>query len=241
MTKRLLVVACALFVMAAPLSGQASDNDHFGWFGLMMTPVGAFPQIELPSGGTVDRRTQFAIRLASWKYEAQDDRNSALGLTFFSPMGTKARFGATLGWFDPGGPGDGTIMAGADLGAPIWASATTEPTAVSIDVAGSLGIGRFTGSGGGTAWSLAGHVPFKIRHTFASKSMVSGFVRLGYGVAGVSDGGDAENGSRPLIGFGGAWGFAGGAAVHLGAQQVMIDGDPPWVGTLAITFPFGSM
>jgi hypothetical protein len=209
----------------------------------MFTPVGALPGVELASGGTTDRRTQFGVQLASWKFDGAGDRNSNIGISLFSPIGTKARFGATLGWMEPGGGGDGVLMGGVDLGAPVWVSATTEPTAVSIDLKGNLGFGHFTADGGGAntnAWSLFGSAPIKIRSILANKSTVSGFLALGFGVGGVSDGTDSETGARPMISLGGAWTTAGGIGIHLGAQKVIIDGDPPMVWGLSGTFPMGA-
>jgi hypothetical protein len=236
---------CAALLAAAPVRAQ-SAGDFAAWTGIFFTPVGALPGLELPSGGTTDRRTQLGVQVASWKFEGDEDRNTNFGIKLLAPMGTKARFGATLGWMEPGGGGNGVLIGGVDVGAPVWVSATTEPTAVSIDVKGSLGFGHFTADGGGansSAWSLVGSVPIKIRHTLASKAMVSGFVGLGFGFAGVSDDTDSESGTRPMISLGGAWTSAGGVGIHLGGQKVIIDSDPgdfPWVWALGGTFPMGA-
>ena len=192
---------------------------------MMFTPVGALPGLELASGGTVDRRSQFAVRLASWKFDGATDRNTNFGASWLSPMGSKALFGATLGWMEPGGGGDGVL------------------TAVGIDLKGSLGFAHFTASGGGAdanAWSLVGQAPIKIRHTLQSKAMVSGFVSLGFGVGGLSDDVNSETGTRPMFSLGGAWTSAGGVGIHLGGSQVIIDGDPPWVWALSGSFPIGA-
>jgi hypothetical protein len=242
MNRKRLMLVCAAMMSASPAAAQPSPGDFAAFFGLLFTPVGALPALELPSGGTVDRRTEFAVRLASWKFDAGDDRNTNFGFSLLTPVGTRARFGATLGWMQPAGGGDGVLLGGVDLGMPVWVSATTDPTAVSIDVKGSLGIGHFTADGGGAnnnAWSLVAEAPIKIRHVLANKSMVSGFVSLGFGFAGISDDADSESGTRPLIGLGGAWRSAGGIGIHLGASQVIIDGDPPWVWALNATFPIG--
>jgi hypothetical protein len=236
------MLVCAALISAAPAApaaAQPSPGDFAAFFGMLFTPVGALPGLELPSGGTVDRRTEFAVRLASWKFDGDDDRNTNFGFSLSAPVGTKARFGGTLGWMQPAGGGDGVLLGGVDLGMPVWVSATTEPTAVSIDVKGSLGIGHFTGTGEGNAWSLVGEAPIKIRHVLANKSMVSGFVSLGFGFAGISETGSSESGTRPVIGLGGAWRSAGGIGIHLGGSQVIIDGDPPWVWALNATFPMG--
>ncbi len=240
MMKKRFMLGFAALAFAMPAIAQTSAGDFAAWTGVSFTPVGALPGLELPSGGTVDRRTEFAVRVASWKFDLADDRNTNFGFSILTPVGTKARFGGTLGWVQPAGGGDGVLMGGLDLGTPVWVSATTEPTAVSIDVKGSLGLSRFTGTDGFNAWSLVGQAPIKIRHTLANKSMVSGFVSLGFGFAGISGSGDSESGTRPLIGLGGAWRSAGGIGIHLGAGQVILDGDPPWVWTLSATFPMGA-
>ena len=234
------MLGCVALLAAAPVSAQTGTDG--AWSGMMLTPVGALPALELPSGGTVDRRTQFAVRLASWKDEGATDRNTTYGLTMFSAMGEKARFGTTVAYLQPSGDDDATLMIGGDLGMPVWVSAQTDPTAVSIDVKGSVGYGHFLGDASVNTWSVVGQVPIKIRHELANRSMLSGFVGLGFGFAGMSVEGLTDNGTRPMISAGGAWTSAGGIGIHLGGQQVILDSDPapPWVWSLSGTFPMGT-
>ena len=241
MTKRLAVAVAFAAVTAVPLHAQ-SDESIIAWFSMMATPIGALPPIELASAGAVDRRSQFAIRLASWEFQGSEERTNNVGVSWIAAVGPTARFGATLGWIQPEETGaDGTILLGADLGAPIWTSMSTEATAVSIDLRGSLGYGRYTGTGADNAYSLVAQLPIKVRHELTGKSAISGFLSPGFGFAGLSNEFTRESGTRPLIAVGGAWTSASGIGVHLSGQQVMLNADPnpPWVWGITMTFPMG--
>lgn len=240
--KRAFVVAGAAILAAAPIQAQ-SVSDAVAHFALMTSPIGSLPNVELPSGGTVDRRANLGLRVGSWKIDGIDSRFNTYGATFSFPTGAKARIGATLAYGKAAeANSDAWLMLGVDAGAPVWASATTEPNAVSIDFRGNVGFSSFQNDDGGTSMTLVGQVPLKFRHTFTGKSIFSAHVTPGFGWASFKDDFTDESGTRPMIGFGGAWTTSTGVGLHLGTQQVILDApgsSPPWVLSFAVTVPIG--
>jgi hypothetical protein len=229
---------------------QSSEKDAAAWGGIMFTPVGAFPGIETASGGRTDVAKQLAIRFSTWSFKDSDVRDNNLGVTFMSPGTSTLRYGLTVGYLwpsgDTGGSNDGTIMVGGDLASALWTSATStsSSSSFSLDWKANLGFGRFTGDGGGNAWSLVAQLPVKWMYQMANKSDLSAYVAPGFGFAGSGDNTDSESGTRPMIGFGGAWTSAGGVGVHLGFQRVPLDFGfgvtSPWVNALSVSFPMGA-
>jgi hypothetical protein len=246
--RRSILLACALVITASAAQAQSSDKDFAAWFGMMVTPVGAFPQMETAPGGRTDGAAQLALRLSSWKFEGSTQRQNNYGVSYLAPSSSKLRYGLTVGWMQAsgGGSSDGTLMLGGDLASALWQSAANpnSATTFSLDWKASLGYGRFTGSGGGNAWSIVGQLPFKWMYQMANKSDLSAFASAGFGFAGVSDDFNDDSGTRPMLSFGGAWTSAGGVGVHLGTQKILLDfgsggGSPPWNTGLAVSFPVG--
>jgi hypothetical protein len=249
--KRLTLLGCALFVTVGSVAqAQSSGKDAAAWSGLMLSPAGAFPAIETSAGGRTDGARQLAIRVSSWSFKDSDVRQNNYGISFLAPATSKVRYSGTVGWSQPsgdtGGDNDGLILLGGDIASALWESPASAGgnTSFSLDWKASMGLGHFTGEGGGNAWSLALQVPFKFMYKMASKSDLSAYVNAGFALAGVSDDTDSETGTRPMYGLGGAWTSAGGVGIHLGAQRIpldfgIIDIDPPWVGSLAVSFPVG--
>jgi len=247
--KRLTLLGCALAVAGSAAHAQSSDKDFTAWFAMTFTPVGAFPQMETAPGGRTDGARQLAFRFSTWKFEGDVTRQNNFGVSFLAPSSSKVRYGVTAGWVQPsggGGSNDGIFMLGGDLASALWQSApnASSPNSFSLDWKANLGYGRFTGTGGGNAWSLVAQVPFKWMYQMANKSDLSAFASAGFGFGGISDDTDSENGTRPMFSLGGAWTSAGGVGVHLGMQKILIDlgpgGSPPWNTGLAVSFPMGA-
>jgi len=243
--KKVTLLSCALVVGASMTAqAQASEKDIAAWFGLMTTPVGALPQIELAPGAS--NASHLAFRAASWSVSGSDTRDNNLGITYFNPASATLRYGITAAWLQPDADGaKGTFMVGGDMAGDLWksAAAANNPNSFSIDWRANLGFGHFTGTGGGSSWSIVGQVPFKWTYQMASKSSISAFASAGFGFAGISDDVDSQNGQRPMFGLGGAWTSAGGLGIHLSSQKVMLDsggGDgPPWNTALSVSIPMG--
>jgi hypothetical protein len=243
--KKVTLLSCAL-VVGASMSAQAqSPHDLAAWFGIMMTPVGALPQIELAPTGAPNA-SHLAFRAASWSVSGSDVRDNNLGITYFNPASATLRYSISTAWLQPDADGaDGTFMVGGDVAGDLWksAAAANNPNSFSIDWRANLGFGRFTGDGGGNSWSIVGQVPFKWTHQMASNSALSAFASAGFGFAGIGDDTDSESGTRPIFGFGGAWTSAGGLGIHLSTQKVMLDtggtDSPPWNSALSVSIPMG--
>ena len=247
--KRTTLLGCALVVVAGAAHAQASDKAIAAWSGIMFTPVGAFPSIEPSAGGRTDGARQFAIRVSTWKFDGSDTRENSFGLSLLAPGTSKLRYGGTIGWTQPsgntGGSNDGLVLLGGDIASALWTSkaAGNSASSFTLDWKANLGFGRFTGSGGGTSWSLVGQLPFKWLYKLEDKSELSAYASAGFGVAGVSDNTTSESGTRPMFGFGGAWTSSGGVGIHLATQRVPVDFgfgiSSPWATQLAFSFPVG--
>lgn len=240
------LIGSALVVAGSVAAAQSSSKDAAAWSGIMSSPVGAFPQIETTAGGRTDGSKQLAIRVSSWKFANASERANSIGATYLAPATSRVRYSATLGWTEPTGDDGGTFLVGGDAASALWESAANTGSSFSIDWKLSLGLGHMSGNPGGTVWSAVGQLPLKWKYHTAGKSDLSAFVSPGYGLAGTTDVGstEAETGTRPIVGFGGAWTSAGGVGLHVGAQLVPLDlgpsgGKSPWVGGLAVSFPIG--
>jgi hypothetical protein len=248
--KRLTLLGCALVVAGSSAQAQSSDHDFAAWFGLMVTPVGALPQIETTAGGRTDAPQQLAFRLSRWKFSGADVTENTFAVSYLAPSTSLVRYGVTAGWLQPtggGGNNDGAFLIGGDLSTAVLQMTKTgaNTSSFSVDVKGSMGYSRLTGSSGGNAWSIVAQVPAKWMYEMANKSTLSAFVSAGFGLAGLSDEFDKDHGTRPMFSFGGAWTSAAGVGVHLGAQKVPLDfgptsDGPPFVTGLAVTFPVGA-
>jgi hypothetical protein len=241
MKRPALLVAALLAFGASTASAQTLD-DFTAWLSLIQTPVGALPAIDAAPTGTGNDRSQvWAVRATSWKFNGAADRNNTIAGSVIAPVGTNASFTATVGYLKMGG-GDGTYMLAADYERPLWESAPTagSPLGFSIAGKGSGGFGHFTGGSGYNVGSFAASLPIGARYVMANKSALSVHVTPGYGfgkLSGGSGGVDNGSGTRPLIGFGGAFTTASGFGFHLGMQKVVIQGNAPWTTGLAFSFP----
>lgn len=249
--KRLTLLGCTLLVAVGSVAqAQSSEKDAAAWFAIMSSPLGAFPAIETSAGGRTDGARQLAIRVSSWSFKDSDVRQNNYGISLLAPATSKVRYNATVGWSQPsgdtGGDDDGLILLGGDISSALWQTPanTNSATSFSLDWKAGVGLSHFTGTGGGNAWTIAAQVPFKFMYQMANKSDLSAYVSAGFALAGISDDTDSDNGTRPFYGLGGAWTSAGGVGIHLGAQRVpldfgLLDIDPPWVGSLAVSLPVG--
>lgn len=233
-------ILCSLVIaVATPDVARAqSEKDFAAWFAMMLTPVGSLPpMVIVPTMKAGVRAPTFAGRLGRWAFPGDNLTNYTFGATMVAPVATKALLSGTLAYMKPGCAAgdtcDGTLMLGADIEAPFAESMSTQATGktiLSASLKGSLGYGRFLGSGGGNAISLVGFVPLSVRYVMASNSTLSAFLSPGFGIGNVSDSGNSEQGTRPLLGGGAAWSSATGVGIHLSAQKVFIDGGPTMWG-----------
>jgi hypothetical protein len=241
------ISGCAFVLLASAAQAQSSSKDFAAWQGIMFTPVGAFPGIEPSLGCRTDDSKQLAVRGSSWKFASDADRMNSLGVSYFAPPTSVLRYGATMGWTEPSS-GDGIFLVGVEVAGDLVqiSSRSANGSAFSADWKLSAGVGHFSGSVGGAGWSLVGQAPIKWQYRMASTAEVSLYAAPGFGVAGTEDSGsvDAEMGTRPMIGFGGAVISARGLGIHLGAELVPLDLGPtadsaPWVMGAALSFPTG--
>lgn len=227
-----LLAGFVLWAGTAAAQQQRSTDDAAAWYGVMVTPVGAFPTMEMGSG--------LALRASRWKDPTGDAAQNTFGFGYRPRSTSSIQYDLTVGWVQPddGTPiKDGTGIIGGSAAAPIWQSG-----GFGIDWKFNVGLGHSTANGGSEYWSLVGQLPVKWTLTMPNKASFSAFASGGYGVAGVGDFADAEQGLRALVSLGGGWTSAGGFGVHIATQQVMLDldgGSTPWVTGLSLSLPIG--
>jgi hypothetical protein len=239
------ISGCAFVLLASAAQAQSSSKDFAAWQGIMFTPVGAFPGLEPSLGGRTDDSKQLAVRGSTWKFASDEDRMSSVGVSYFAPPSSTGRYGATLGWTEPSG-GGGVFLGGLEAAGDFLQMGSRSGTgsAFGIDWKLSAGVGQFSGSVGGTIWSFVGQLPMQWKMRMASTSELSLHVTPGFGLAGTGDAGsvEAESGTRPMIGFGGAFTSARGIGIHLGTQLVHLGptaDSAPWLIGAALSFPIG--
>ena len=203
---RLTLSCCLLVVAASAGAQQQSTEDAAAWYGIMFTPVGAFPEIEPASRAS----SQLSFRGNKWSIPVTNaPSQNSFGLTYyFRPKGG-VRYDVTLGWLQRSNGSslnEGTgVAGGAATGSFRQSAAADAPgNSIGLDWKFSFGLGHSPGNGGTEYWSVVGQVPLKWQYQLANKSALSAFASAGYGVAGVGDYADAEQGLRPMASFGAA-------------------------------------
>ena len=192
-------------------AAQPSVEDVFAYRALTSTPVGAHTPIMMPKANA------FALRLSHYSEEGTDGSNNLAG-SYFMKAGANALVGGTVGYIMPGCDDcDGTLNAGLNLTSSLWSSAA----GAGVGVSGDFGWATQDGS---SALSAAIGVPLSYSVTQASKSMISFFVAPAFGWGRISpDGGEAQSGTRPIVGAGAAWTAPGGWGLHAAFNKVIIE------------------
>lgn len=238
---KLLRFGWILVLATTAQAQQRSTEEGAGWYGIMFTPVGAFPSLIASAPGDPPR---LALNASRWEEPVTGVGQNSYGLTFLPRQKQDIRFAVTVGWVQAaeGVPAkNGTLMAAASAAGKLW-GAGRDTSGFGVDWMTTFGLGRSSANGGYEYWSAAGQLPVKWSRALSNRSTLSAFASPGYGVAGVGDFADAEFGLRPLISLGGAWTSAGGVGVHVATQSVLLDVDgesPPWVTGLSISLPLG--
>ena len=207
----------ALVVMAGPTRAFAQDlGDYAAYAALIVTPLGGFVPLGPVSGAAGG--SAFVIR-----YGNLDPGGSGGSLHNFSLGGDLAtqhgRLGLTLGGSACDGC-DGNIMAGIDY------TALLTQDVVSIGLRPALGFSKIL-DGGGTALSLGLSLPVGAKLGGVTGPVFVPYVVPGFGFGRLSNEGESESGTRPMLG--GGFSIAGRQstfALHVGFQKVFIeDGD----------------
>jgi hypothetical protein len=214
MRTRLTTPLLVLMVMASPARASAQDlGDFAAYAALIFTPVGAFvPTAPIATAGP---GSAFVIR-----YGNLDPSGDGGSLHNFSLGGDLAlqhgRLGLTLGGTACDGC-DGNIMAGIDY------TALLTQDVVSIGLRPALGFSKPLDDGG-TALSLGLSLPVGAKLGGVTGPVFVPYIVPGFGFGRVSDDGESESGTRPMLGGG----FSIAArqstfALHVGFQKVFIE------------------
>ena len=219
---RLRLLACMLTFAASAAAQQRSTEDGAGWYGIMLTPVGAFPVIEASRANASDDSARISFVASRWSIPASTSSQYSAGATYRPRSGAKSRYEFTLGLAQPSkfALNDMTLMLGAGLGGPLWRNEI-----LGLDWKVSAGFGHSRANGGYEYLSLVGQLPVRWTRQLANKSALSAFGSVGYGIGGVGDYADAEYGLRALASLGGGWTSPAGVGLHVGVQQVMMEVD----------------
>lgn len=244
----LVLMSIALAAGAQSTAEAQSDGDFAAWAAIMLTPAGAFtPVVVAPAMKDGERLPVFLVRGGTWKLEGGRS-NYTFGGTMAAPIFRRATLSATVGYFKPGcDPGvncDGTLMAGADLEAPVVervVSQATSRTVLNARLKGSLGYGKFMGGTESNLFSAVASVPLSARRDMTNSGSLSAFISPGIGYGKVSENlQPSQSGSRPLMGGGVAWTTADGIGLHLGAQRIFLEAGSATLWGAALSFAPGN-
>ena len=202
----------ALILIANPTRVNAQDlGDIAAYAALSFTPVGGL--VPLPPSGSAARGSAFVARYGNLDLGDPSLHSFSFGGDLATAHG---RFGLTVGGSTCDGC-DGNFMAGLAYTAPLTQNV------LSVALRPALGFTKPL-EGGGTALSLGLSLPVGVELSGATGPVFTPYLVPGFGYGRISDDGDSESGTRPMLGGGIAIaGRQSTFAVHLGFQKVFID------------------
>lgn len=197
-----------------------SAKDVVAYGALMSTPVGALSPIMVSVGTKGEKPfNSLSGRYAHFSPQGGGNGSNSFGGSFFHKAGMNAAVSGTVAYGTCSGC-DGTLMLGGDVHSTLWDNAAAKtPTALSINLQGSLGYGHTTNV---SALSLAVGVPFAISMEQSSKARFGLFVTPGYGWGRLSGSGNSESGALPMVGLGGSWMAPEGWGLHVSYNKVFV-------------------
>src|SRR5687768_9823543 len=203
----------ALTVLAGPTRASAQDIDDFvAYLALDFTPLGAF--VPLPPATAGARGSAFVLRYGNLDLGETSLNNFGIGGDFAAGRG---RLGLTLGVSTCDDCDQENLMAGVDYTAPLTQNK------VSVSLRPAFGFSRPT-DGDGTALSLGLSLPIGVDLSGASGPVIVPFLSPGFGYGRLSDDGDSESGTRPMLGGGiSVSARQSTLAAHLGFQKVFVE------------------
>jgi hypothetical protein len=248
MTVLRLSTAAVLFAVAAEVSAQASPSESAGFQGIILTPVGALPQVlHVPP---VDQPLpRFTTEVAYGRYRFQGNPETFHNIGFSARVQAHQRVsaGVTLGNRSCSGC-EGLRMAGADVQADLWQQAADERGEGRASLALRLHAGygqpnRFRFN----ARSLAASLPVAVTlpqnrgselTLFFSPVLAYGYINDGAGTILGRTGGDGA--TRAVIGAGLGYRMRQGLGLHMALHKVVIEDGPTQFGAGA-SWSFGKL
>ena len=224
-----LAVLALVAMNSRDAAAQVTAEDAAAYFALTTTPVGTFTPI-IMQRDAVQGFTTVAGRFGMFSPEAGDGNTSFGGSGYFR-AGANALISGTLGYTMVGCPTGATcdngLLLGGDMLSELWKSAGNTGTNMNVNLQTSLGWAKF---GDASALSAALGVPLGLSIDQASKARLSFHVTPGFGWGRMDNGTTSTSGTRPMYSLGGAWTAPAGWGLHVGSQQVMIDGGGNTIG-----------
>ena len=208
----LVTSLAALIFIVNPARGTAQDlGDIAAYAALSFTPVGGL--VPLPPSASAARGSAFVLRYGNLELGDPSLHSFSFGGDLATAHG---RFGLTVGASTCDGC-DGNFMAGVDYSVPLTQNV------LSVAVRPALGFMKPL-EGGGTAVSLGLSLPVGVELSGATGPVFTPYLVPGLGYGHISNDGDSESGTRPMLGGGIAIaGRQSTFAVHLGFQKVFIE------------------
>jgi hypothetical protein len=216
MTFRKSALALTLLAVAAPAARAQSIGDYVAYFALTVTPQAALAPLQFGADaatapGSID------LRYGRISY-GSDENFDDFALSASAPVGP-GRLGATLGAVTCDGC-DALLMLGLDYEQAMFVQ-QHEGNALAIGLAPAIGVAKPTGGQDGLAMSASLGLPLSI--SSGSDNRVTVFVTPGFGYGRLSEDGESESGTRPMLGLGLRLRTTSGIGFSIGAQKVFID------------------
>lgn len=228
----------ASLAFAEPVAAQ-DVGDLAAFFGLITTPVGSLPPLPPPAPVTDDRPAppRFDLRYGRWEIDGADVAQHTVGAgARFNAGGGQGSLTAAFTTCDGC---DGTLGLGLDLTAALVRPTGGQTSAFSVGLRPALGVARGLGDGDFTAFSASLGLPLGLHVRSTGGAEFVPYLIPGFGFGRVSGDGDAESGTRFMLGGGvGVANLSGALGVHVGFQKIFLEEAPTQFG-LGLTFGGG--
>ena len=224
------LAALAVGVLARPAAAQ-DIGDVAAFLGLVTTPVGSLPPLPPPPPVAVDRAAppRFHLRYGRWKFDGDDDAQHTIGAgARFAAGGGQGTLSAAYTTCDGC---DGILGLGLDVTAALVRPTGGQASAFSVGVRPGLGVARGLGDDDFTAFSASLGLPLGLHVRSAGGAEFVPYLVPGFGFGRVSGDGDAESGTRFMLGGGvGVANLSGALGVHVGFQRIFLEDAPTQFG-----------
>lgn len=235
------IVAGASAVTPLPAQSNASAGARAAFNAIILTPVGALPEVVL-ARRTLDSssRVAAAVRYGQYSFANGPGTFSNLGLTGLLKLGNRFLASATVGQRSCSSC-EGLKMAGADLEASLFHKRAAG------DIGGDTDIGVRVSGGYGkantsdvSAAAFAVGVPVAVSLLQPENSLLTMFLTPSLAHGTLTTAGVGDGGLRLLLSAGLGYVFGFGLGVHLSGHRIAIEDSPTQFGA-ALSWRFGAL
>lgn len=237
MQSRLILLASvvALGPTAGVAQAQTSQSAQFGYRAILLTPVGALPQIV-----QVQRPTKAAVALRFGRYGFKDGpTNNIIGGSANVRLASRLHAGGTFGYQTCTGC-EGLTMGSLDLVASLFhkqASNSNSGGNTDIQLQASYGMGKANTSDV-SARSYTVSAPLAVSLPQQNDGLLTLFFAPAVGYGSLDESGVSDGSMRMLIAAGVGYNFAPGLGAHATVHRIVIEDSPTQLG-FALSWRFG--